>query len=116
MQKMNIPLIVFEILKIKKSYNLIGGQQFGLLLDNQIFHRLAVSQNHVANYEASFKAQQVILPLLNAKYFTFESNLSHLPNYLDKKKNTIFQNLGLPNFSIYGKISSKNEGNSQRRS
>ena len=40
MQKMNFtPQIVFEILKFKKSCNLIGREHFDLYTENQIFSR-----------------------------------------------------------------------------
>ena len=37
-----IPQIVFEKLKLKKACNLIGGDDFGLQLENQIFPRHGV--------------------------------------------------------------------------
>ena len=43
MKKMNIiPQIVFKKLKLKKACNLIGGEDFGLQLENQIFPRHGV--------------------------------------------------------------------------
>ena len=45
------------------------------------------SQNHIANYEASFKAQKVMLLSLNAKYSDFGPNLSSLPICLSNKYN-----------------------------
>ena len=43
MQKMNfIPQIDFEILKFKKSCNLIGREHFDLKIENHIFSRHAI--------------------------------------------------------------------------
>ena len=42
------------------------------------------SQNHIANYGASFKAKKCF-PRSNAKYSALGPNLPRLPNYLDKK-------------------------------
>ena len=80
MQKMNIILqTVFEILKFKKSCNLIGGKNFGLQLNNQIFPRHAFFTNHIANYGALFKAQKVILPSLKCHIFHFWSIPTFVP-------------------------------------
>ena len=75
-------------------------------LKTRFFPDMQFSQNDIANYEASVKAQKVILPSLKCQIFCFWStgpNLSLLPNNLDNKFN--FPNPTLLLFNIYGKIS-----------
>lgn len=88
---------VFEILKCKKSTNLIGGQDFGPELENHIFPRHAVSQNHIAYYGAHLKDKKC--PRQNAKCFGFGPRLSRLPNYLGSKYN--FPNVRCVHFLVY---------------
>ena len=59
-----ITQIVFEILKFKKSCNLI---------DEEHFPRYQISQKHIANYGTSFKAQKVMMPPLKCQIFWFWS-------------------------------------------
>ena len=88
MQKTNIiPQIIFEKLRFKKSCNLIGGQHFGLQLENQIFPRHEAFTKSYSQLWASFKTQKVCCPRQNAKYSAFGPNLSRLLSYLDNKYN-----------------------------
>ena len=76
MQKVNImPQIVFEILKFKKSCNLIGGGPFTYNLRTRSFPDMQFSQNHIANYGASFKAKKIMLSLLKCQIFRFWSKV-----------------------------------------
>ena len=86
MQKINIiPQIVFEILKFKNPAIWFVESILAYHLRSRFFADIQFSQNHEANYEASFAAQKVMLPSL--KYFAVGPNLSRLPNYLDNKYN-----------------------------
>ena len=86
MQKINIiPQIVFEILKFKNPAIWFVESILVYHLRSRFFADIMFSQNHEANYEASFAAQKVMLPSL--KYFAVGPNLSRLPNYLDNKYN-----------------------------
>ena len=62
MQQMNIiPEINFEILNFKKSCNLIDGEH-AYKLRTRFSADMQFSQNHIADYGASFKTQKVMLP------------------------------------------------------
>ena len=79
MQKMNfIPQIVFEILKFKKSCNLIGREHFGLFSPD-----MQILQNHIAIYGTPFKAQRVMLPPLKCQLF-YKIWLCHVLVYMAK--------------------------------
>ena len=71
-------------------------------LKTRFFQTMQLSQNHIANYGASFKAQKVMLPLLKCQIFRIWSKC--LVYRIIYTTNTIFQNLALSLFSIYGKI------------
>ena len=77
----------FEILKFKKSCNLIGREHLVYKLRTRFSPDMQFSQNHIAKNGSSSKAQKVILPPLSVKYSAFCPNLSCLPDYLDNKYN-----------------------------
>ena len=61
-------------------------------LRTRFFPDMQFSQNDIANYGASVKAQKVMLLSLNGKCCAFGPNLSCLPNYLDNKFNFLKSN------------------------
>ena len=84
---MNIlPHIVSEILQFKKFYILLVKSILAYNLRTRFFPDMQFSQNLIASYGASFKAQ--ILSSLKCQIlFLIQRDLSRLPNYLDNKYN-----------------------------
>ena len=70
-----------------------------------MFPDMQFSQNHIANYGPSFKAQKVMLPSLKYQIFPFGPNLSRLPNYLGLLRSRIgqirFSKIQLCHFLVY---------------
>ena len=71
-------------------------------LKNRFFPQTQFSQNHIANYSASFTAQKAMLPSLKCHIFRFWSKFVSSTQL--SRQRSIFQNMTLLLFSIYGKI------------